>query len=118
MNSFFDLFESHSTPEGWADPTWADRRFPEVVAANPFRLWKPGDAISVQDTRFLLGVATWSGYDMRLLDAIAETLAPYPNDRRIVELFNTADCPHPPGFRPLHSRDRSRVADAHSRLLA
>ncbi|HWG47497.1 MAG TPA: hypothetical protein VN688_32340 [Gemmataceae bacterium] len=98
MTAFFDLFVSHSNPEGWADPTWADRRFSELVAASPFHLWHPGDPIPERDVRYLIGVATWSGYDMRLLDALAEALTAHPNDPPVIDVFNTADCPHPQDF--------------------
>lgn len=100
MTDFFDLFVNHSSqPEFRDDPTWADRRFPEVVAASPFHLWRPGDPIHEQDVRYLIGVATWSGYDMRLLDVIAEALAVHPNGSPpVIDVFNTADCQRPQDF--------------------
>ncbi len=93
MTTFFDLFVSHSSrPEFRDDPAWADRRFPALVASSPFRLWRPGDPIAAQGSRFLIGVATWSGYDMRLLDVIAEALHQDLHDPPILDVFNTADC--------------------------
>ncbi len=93
MKTFFDLFESHSSrPEFRDDPTWADRRFPELVSASPFRLWRPGDPIAECDVRYLIGVATWSGYDMRLLDVIAEALSRNSVNPPAIDVFNTADC--------------------------
>ncbi len=98
MTAFFDLFVSHSNPEGWADPTGPDRRFPELVAASPFHLWRPGDPIAERDLRYLIGVATWSGYDMHLLDVMAEALSHNPIAPPVVEVFNTADCQQPQDF--------------------
>jgi hypothetical protein len=112
MTSFFDLFVRNSTqPESWTDPDWADHQFPELVARSPFRLWQPGDPISQEGLRLLLGVATWSGYDMRLLDVIAEAITAQPQELRHVEVFNAAGCRHEkdirryvPGLRhPLHT---------------
>lgn len=98
MTTFFDLFASHSSSDCRDDPAGADRQFPAFVASSPFRLWRPGDPIATRDNRYLIGVATWSGYDMRLLDVLAEALAAHPNDPPVVEVFNTADCRHEQDF--------------------
>ena len=93
MTTFFDLFVRHSSdPAVRDDPVWADRRFPEVVASSPFHLWRPGDPIPEHGPRHLIGVATWSGYDMRLLDVIAEAIRRHPVDPPTIDVFNTADC--------------------------
>jgi len=108
MTAFFDLFVRHSAdPSVRDDPTWADRSFPDVVASSPFHLWRPGDPIAKSGARYLIGVATWSGYDMLLLDLIAEIIRPNPVDplaniaqtlRRslvappAIDVFNMADC--------------------------
>jgi hypothetical protein len=91
--TFFDLFVRHSSDETIRDdPTWADRQFPELAAASPFRLWSPGDRIAERGLRYLIGVATWCGYDMRLLDVIAEALSRNAAHAQTIEVFNTADC--------------------------
>jgi hypothetical protein len=93
MTTFFDLFVRHSSdPSVRDDPKWADQRFRELVASSPFQLWRPGDPISEHGPRYLIGVATWSGYDMRLLDVIAEALRQHPVDLPAVDVFNMADC--------------------------
>jgi hypothetical protein len=94
MTVFFDLFTRHSSdPTVRDDPTWADQRFAELVASSPFHLWRPGDPIIFKDNvRLLIGVATWSGYDMRLLDVIAEALRRNLTDLSTIDVFNTVDC--------------------------
>ena len=93
MTAFFDLFVRHSSdPSVRDDPTWADRRFPELVASSPFHLWRPGDPVPERGDRYLIGVATWSGYDMRLLDVIAEALRRNRVDPPAIDVFNTAEC--------------------------
>jgi hypothetical protein len=73
MMPFFNLFQQRArNPVAWADPSWADRQLPSLLNATPLRLWSPGDPISDWGIRLLVGVATWSGYDMRLLDILAE----------------------------------------------
>jgi hypothetical protein len=98
MTAFFDLFVSHSTSEGWGDPVVADRRFPEIVAASPFRLGRPGDPIPERGARYLIGVATWSGYDMRLLDVLVEAISRHPVDPPAIDVFNTTDFPDAEDF--------------------
>jgi hypothetical protein len=95
MSIFFDLFVQGSRA---ADPSWADRRFPDVVAQSPFRVWHPGDPIPAKGTRLLVGVATWSGYDMRLLDVIAEAVTRAGSGDQTLEVFNTAECKQPGDF--------------------
>lgn len=99
MTAFFDLFVKHSSDSAVRDdPTWADRRFPQLVAASPFHLWRPGDPIRQHEVRYLIGVATWSGYDMRLLDVIAAAFRRNPVNPPTIDVFNTADCPRPQDF--------------------
>jgi hypothetical protein len=93
MTNFFDLFVAHaSDPTVRDDPAWADRQFPNLIAASPFHLWRPGDPIAEREERYLIGVATWCGYDMRLLDVLAESLSRNTLSAPAVDIFNTADC--------------------------
>jgi hypothetical protein len=91
MSRFLDLMDQ--TPPipgkgpGHFDFSNPDRLFPAVVGESPFRLWKPGDPIARQGTRILIGVATWSGYDMQLLDMLEEALS-RAKDAPLVEVFN------------------------------
>ena len=75
MNAFHDLFRRpiHAVVGG---PALDDRsdHFPEVVAASRhLHLWLPGEQPPVRGDRLVVGVATWSGYDMNLLDLIEES---------------------------------------------
>jgi hypothetical protein len=101
MTNFFDLLvQASSRPESWKDPMWADRRFQLLIANSPFPFGRWNDPIPQRGLRLLIGVATWSGYDMRLLDVIAE--APPPSDPSaapLIHLFNTADCKEPGDFK-------------------
>ncbi len=76
--TFHDLFR---VPTRGKDPFAPDRRgdlFPGVVAeSRRLHLWEPGDPIPAGD-RLLVGVVTWSGYDMNLLDLI-DTAADAPD---------------------------------------
>jgi hypothetical protein len=90
MNRFMTLFWSYRELSPGEQQRAVHREFPAVVAQSPFRLWRPGDSVPGNGIRIRIGVATWSGYDMRLLDVLAEGVlrAPAP----AMEVFDTADC--------------------------
>ncbi len=93
MTHFHDLFREPSRTR--RDPFAPDLRsehFPQVVAETPFTLWKPGDAIPAVGRRLLLGVATWNGYDMALLDLIEDRLRGDDPPAVRVSLFDIDQC--------------------------
>src|SRR5262245_46901328 len=71
MRRFLDLTHRRHDP---ADPYAPDRLLPSFIEGSPFRLWKLGDPIPSEGIFILLGVATWSGYDMQLLDTLQEAI--------------------------------------------
>jgi hypothetical protein len=102
MTTFSDL-SGALTPSAQRDGSLGmgqrnlDDRFACVVSTSPFRLWSPGSPIPAQGKRLLIGVATWSAYDMKLLDAVAPALQRLPGNLT-VEVFNVADCSSPEAF--------------------
>jgi|SRR4051812_24058167 hypothetical protein len=95
MNRFLDLIDQ--TPPipgqgpGHFDFSNPDRLFPAAVSESRLRLWKPGDPIPARGLRLLFGTATWSGYDMHLLDVIDQALAEKAHDAPTVEVFNAGN---------------------------
>jgi hypothetical protein len=85
MTRFLDLFAD----DGGDD----DRAFEAAVAKSHLRLWKPGDPIADTGVRVLLGTATWSGYDMRLLDVVDEALSRLGPAAPLVEVFDASYLP-------------------------
>lgn len=69
---------------------YARKQFPELVSRSNFQLWKLGDEIPNNGQRLVLGVATYSNSDMRLLDALDETVGVGTEER--VDVFNVLDC--------------------------
>src|SRR3569833_1011572 len=53
---------------------WAADEFPRLVGASPLRQLDPSDPLPDAGEWWLLGVATYSGYEMRLLDLICGRL--------------------------------------------
>jgi hypothetical protein len=89
MNRFVELFR-HKTPPP-PGKIYADERsdlFPEVVSGSTtLTLWDRADGIPTTGHFLLIGVATWSGYDMNMLDHIERVIPERPNVR--VRVFDT-----------------------------
>ena len=100
VTRFFELFAWASSPEGYnTEPVWIEARFPLLVEQGPLHLWRPAMPIPEEGTRLLLGVATWSGYDMHLLDVVADSLRRRPQEALTVEVFDVAACRKATDFR-------------------
>ena len=96
LTSFRDLLRptpTDSTP-GEAQ-TRAAKLLPDRIAASRMNWWTPGQPVASAGHRLLIGVAVWSGYDMRLLDFIDAALAHPPVANLTVDVFD-ADAVRPP----------------------
>lgn len=100
MIHFFGLFEAYSAQaQPAAGAASVDDWFAVSVLRSPLHLWRPGEPVEQRGVRLLLGVATWSGYDMRLLDVVEEALVRDSSTAPTVDVFNTQDCQRPGAFR-------------------
>lgn len=90
MTRFMELFRRQTPPP--PGDIYADDRsevFPDVVRDCPrFKLWDPTDAVPSRGTHLLVGTATWSGYDMKLLDLLAQAAG----GPAVIGVFDTNDC--------------------------
>jgi hypothetical protein len=59
---------------------------------NLLRHWKPGQPIGDRPKRLLIGVATYSYHDLRLLNLVDEALTRSENSALQVDVFDTGDC--------------------------
>ena len=84
MTRFLEL--TH-LPHEDEDPYLPDRLLPTYLRDAPFRLWTLGDRIPNKGVFILLGVATWSGYDMQLLDTLQERMD-VKRDHPTIGIFN------------------------------
>src|SRR5207302_1485655 len=95
MTTFQDFYRP--SPQAFQDGSLGDEqqaldeRFPAAVGASPFQLWSPGDPIPQKGNWLLIGVATWSAYDMKLLDVVSEALRER-GPALPVAVFNVASC--------------------------
>jgi hypothetical protein len=101
MTTFFALFKEASSRSGPRNDCLesADCQFQALVEQGPFQLGRHDAAIPDRGTRLLIGVATWSGYDMRLLDIIVDSQRRNLQEDLIVEVFNVAECRKASDFR-------------------
>lgn len=90
MNRFLKLARHVTPPPPGA--IYADDRsilFPNVVSGSPrLRLWRAGAEVPTTGLFLLVGVATWSGYDMKLLDLIESA----PNGPDGTGVFDVNGC--------------------------
>ena len=101
MNLFYDFYRSSiATVPKDASPRDEgrdhDAQFRSIVPLGKLRLWSPGDPVPSEGNRLLIGVATWSPYDMKLLDAVSETRPPH----LLVDVFTVTDFVSPGSFEP------------------
>jgi hypothetical protein len=69
---------------------FAEQQFPEVAASKSMHLWQPGDPFIQSGERFLLGIVTWSNYDLQLLDQLADRVRSGQLSPGRLDLFNLA----------------------------
>lgn len=97
MNAFRSLFRTLRPMIGdRLSPDTRRQLFPEVVKqSRRFHLWRPGDPFPEIARRLLIGVATWNGSDMVLLDMIEESndaSGPAPLQ---IDVFDLDSCRNP-----------------------
>lgn len=75
MTPFSDLFRSHLELPPGEQQHRVEGEFPALVAQGFLHWWSPGDRIAAAKKRLLIGVATYSEMDMRLLDLVGNAVA-------------------------------------------
>jgi|ERR1700733_10600791 len=69
-----DLFTEKSHLPIAEQKDYVRLRLPEMLSGSHLNLWRIGDPVITLPRRVLLGIATWSLYDLKLLDSLAESL--------------------------------------------
>lgn len=98
MTPFFDFYVKRGTEAARSDPGWADRQLLALLRDGPFRIARPGADAPARGRFLVIGVATWCGYDMRLLDVVTNALKRRPTPDLRIDVFNIADCPDKRAF--------------------
>src|SRR6185369_475497 len=88
MGKFEDLLRLHNRLPPGEQQLLAREQFPAVVASSRMSMWAPGEPLPASGSRVLIGVATYSLYDLDLLDALDSQL--FGDDA--VELFEVSSC--------------------------
>ena len=89
MNKFESLLYGSGNPADVQER--ANQKLPFLLTKSNLHFWRLGDAIVSHSTRFLVGIAVWSLYDLRLLDALD---AAFSNGKRTehIDVFNLDSC--------------------------
>ena len=75
MRRFIDLLTEQSKVPAEERPEWVTSQTKELLSRSSLNAWHVGDPIPVVDHWVLIGIAAWSGYDLRLLDVLAQARA-------------------------------------------
>lgn len=88
MGKFEDLLRLNNHLPPGEQQRLAREQFPSVAATTHMSMWSPGESFPTNGNRILIGVATYSLYDLDLLDALDSQLL--GNDA--VQLFEVSSC--------------------------
>ena len=88
MGRFRDLLDANVHLPPGEQQRLACELFPATVARTRMSMWSPGESLPMKGMRLLIGVATYSLYDLDLLDALDSS--PLGDD--IVQLFEVSSC--------------------------
>ena len=105
MGTFTDLFNARSRPrlklpasleqlrEHFSQQSrdLLSQQLKNLLSHSSLGFWRVGDVVPKVPSWVLVGVATWSGYDMRLLDELNEARMRHPNPNERIEVFDTDD---------------------------
>src|SRR5262249_31423996 len=98
MTRFSDLFWSRRDLGPAEHQHYLEQQLPRALAEAGFHSWLPGDPICSEGTRFLIGIATYSESDMRLLDLLEAALRETNGKKMRVEVFSIVACRTPEDF--------------------
>ena len=98
MTRFIDLLRKYEHLPPGEQQSRVEREFPEVSAEGPLHWLRPGEARDPSGIRLVIGVATYSQDDMRLLDAVAQAVANRNGMPIHVDVFSTLSCKTPGDF--------------------
>ncbi|HKE55315.1 MAG TPA: hypothetical protein VKB46_01395 [Pyrinomonadaceae bacterium] len=89
MKTFLSLLDGDAPPS--QQQALASKELPQRLAESKLRNWSPGMPISGQGERVLIGIATWSIYDLKLLDSVQDSTVRFPTDR-VIDVFDVDQC--------------------------
>ena len=88
MGKFEDLLKLNTHLPPGEQQRLAIELFPATVATTRMSMWAPGESFPTEGNRLLIGIATYSHYDLDLLDALDSQ---FRGDDTI-QLFEVSSC--------------------------
>lgn len=96
MKKLVDLFEETKKLPIVRQSRYIRDRLPEAVSDQRLKFCRAGDPVPPASDWVRIGVATWSRYDLELLDAIAESRQRSRSDDAQLEIFDVDELFHNP----------------------
>jgi len=95
MKSFASLLPGSGNPG--LEQAAAREQLPSMLAVSDLRLWSPSMPISSTGERVLVGIVSWSVYDLQLLDRLQATMV-RGERQAVIDIFDADDCNEPDDF--------------------
>jgi hypothetical protein len=89
MKTFSRLLKGPGTPG--EQQAAASELLPSMLAQSKLRYWSPSMPFSLQGERLLIGVVTWSVYDLKLLDCLQEMFS-HAGRTTVIDIFDADGC--------------------------
>lgn len=87
MKKFIDLLiEQYKLPAAHRS-SWATSQLENRLSGSTLNAWHLGDPVSPASKRILIGIAVWSAYDLRLLDALDQAFVDKPSAHERIDIF-------------------------------
>jgi hypothetical protein len=88
MKRFIDLLNDQDKLPSEEQPEWAARQLERLLSESTLNAWHLGDPVPTVGQRILVGVARWSAYDLRLLDALKQAHADGPRSHEHIDILD------------------------------
>jgi len=88
MKKFIDLLTEKSRLPSGEHQNWVSSQIEMMLPRGQLQVWHLGEPIRKSGTRILIGIAAWSGYDLRLLDALTQAFTGRPDLQELVDILD------------------------------
>jgi len=72
MTRFLDLLTEQYRLPAEEREQWVTSQLEQLFSGSVLNAWHLGDPVPTTGCRILIGIVSWSGYDLRLLDALRQ----------------------------------------------
>lgn len=88
MKKFLDLLNQQCRLPPQQQAEWATAQIEKMLTERTMNTWHVDDPIPRVSQRILIGIVPWSGYDLRLLDALSQAYSGAHRPEEQLEIFD------------------------------